>query len=536
MSHRTRLAALFLLAGAVALTAPGPAHAAADAFYLDLLRDGVQSYARGDYAVAAKQLRVACFGMLDEPDPLAVCLTRLAVAQGAAGNADGFRETFRRIVEVEDRFGAYSRADLPPEIRSAFEQRALTAVPAAGLAAIPQFKDLLNRKVEAQLAALPPRERRRQVEERLVKEPKSVAWNVMMAELDLAEGKTAPAIARAEQLAAALPQDARAACLRGLTRAAGDRCKEAVADLEPCALSSREAPYAAALLGCRIALLEWAKAEEQVRALPAAWKDDRRLAAMAQQVAKHRSASSAAGPAGAPSPGATMAAGAAGAAGARNGGSTTGRGATTKTGAGNGAASSPAAAGGGQAENPAGGTAGAGARPNLGSAAPGSAGAGKGAASPALPPATSAASAGSSSAPAAPAGSKTAVGPISPAEREAMARAEKLLTANDTQDLKEAMRLAREVADAHPDSREAQYLAGETGYRNARWPEAALYFRRGGMPGDEHPELLFYMAVALYEVGDQPGAAAALRRSLPNLQKTPYVQSYVKRILGQSAP
>lgn len=117
-----------------------------------------------------------------------------------------------------------------------------------------------------------------------------------------------------------------------------------------------------------------------------------------------------------------------------------------------------------------------------------------------------------------------------------MARAEKLLTANDTQDLKEAMRLAREVADAHPDSREAQYLAGETGYRNARWPEAALYFRRGGMPGDEHPELLFYMAVALYEVGDQPGAAAALRRSLPNLQKTPYVQSYVKRILGQSAP
>jgi hypothetical protein len=89
------------------------------------------------------------------------------------------------------------------------------------------------------------------------------------------------------------------------------------------------------------------------------------------------------------------------------------------------------------------------------------------------------------------------------------------------------------VADAHPDAREVQYLAGEAAYRNSRWADAAVFFKRGGAPGDDRPELLFYMAVALYEVGDQPGAAAALRRSLPNLQKTPYVEGYVKRILGQ---
>lgn len=114
-----------------------------------------------------------------------------------------------------------------------------------------------------------------------------------------------------------------------------------------------------------------------------------------------------------------------------------------------------------------------------------------------------------------------------------MARSERLLTANGSSDLKEALRLARQLADAHPDSKEVQYLAGEAAYRNSRWTEAAAYFRRGGTPGDDHPELLFYMAVAFYEVGDQPGAASALRRSLPNLQKTPYVESYVKRILGQ---
>jgi predicted Zn-dependent protease len=114
-----------------------------------------------------------------------------------------------------------------------------------------------------------------------------------------------------------------------------------------------------------------------------------------------------------------------------------------------------------------------------------------------------------------------------------MAHAERLLTANNAGDLKEALRLAHNVAEAHPDAREAQYLAGEAAYRNARWAEAATYFRRAGQPGDDRPELLFYMAVSLYEVGDQAGAAAALKRSLPNLQKTPYVQSYVKRILGQ---
>jgi len=41
------------------------------------------------------------------------------------------------------------------------------------------------------------------------------------------------------------------------------------------------------------------------------------------------------------------------------------------------------------------------------------------------------------------------------------------------------------------------------------------------------------MAVSFYEVGDHSGAASALKRSLPNLQKTPFVESYVKRILGK---
>ncbi|HYL05580.1 MAG TPA: hypothetical protein VE075_06050, partial [Thermoanaerobaculia bacterium] len=229
-----RVAGMVGVVGAAALGGAAAAHAAADPFYLDLLRDGMQSYDRGDYAAASKQLRVACFGMLDEPQQLAECLTRLGLAQGAAGNTDGFRETFRRIVEVEERFGAYGKADLPAAVRAAFEQRALAAVPAGTLQTIPGFRALLSRKQEAQVAALPPRERRRQLEELLAKEPRSVVWNVMLAEIELAEGKAAPAVTRAEAAAALAPRDPRALCVRGQARAAARRCTEAVVDLESC--------------------------------------------------------------------------------------------------------------------------------------------------------------------------------------------------------------------------------------------------------------------------------------------------------------
>ena len=48
--------------------------AAVDPFYQSLLRDGQLAFDRKDYPTAARTLRLACFGMLDEPRPLADCL------------------------------------------------------------------------------------------------------------------------------------------------------------------------------------------------------------------------------------------------------------------------------------------------------------------------------------------------------------------------------------------------------------------------------------------------------------------------------
>lgn len=299
---------------------------AADPFYTGLLRDGIYAFDRGDATTAVRHLRLACFGLLEEPEPLADCLVRLALAQDKSGNAEGFRDTFRRVIEVEERFGAYRRAPLPAELRAAFEQRTAALVPAATLTSVPAFQALAARKPDAQS---PGRNRR---------------------------GEAKPA--------------------------------------------------------------------------------------------------------------------------------------------------APAPAGPGPA---------------------------------AVPPATPA-PAPATPAPAAQAAQAAPATPLSEADQKKMADARRLLASETSKirELRQAFQLAKEVADTHPGTREAQHLAAEAAYRSSRWADASAYFRRGGEPGADQPELLFYMAVALYESGDRPGAANALRRSLSNLQRTPYVDGYARKILGET--
>lgn len=314
----------------VALLAAATAAQAADPFYVDLLRDGVHAYDRGEVAQAARELRLACFGMLEEPKPLAACLARLALAQERSGDIDGFRETFRRLVEVEERFQAYSQTDLPPEVRNGLEQRLAVRIP------------------KATLDGSPPVFR---------------------------------------------PQPARKA-------------------------ASAPAPAAAATA-----------APPQSKAPPAA------------------------------------------------------------------PPASPPVKPGPQPTPPAAGT--------------------------------SAPSPAAQALPAPP-------GPVSADEQAKLETVRRQLAqTSKAKELNQALKLAREVADVHPESVEAQRLAGEASYRLSRWPDVVTYFKRGGGLPDTEPELLFYLAVALYESGDRQAAADTLRRSLPNLQRSAYVDAYARKILGQ---
>lgn len=116
--------------------------AAADRFYEDLLRDGIAAAERGDAQRATELLRLACFGLLEEPPNLARCLTHLALAQANAGDVTGFRETFDRILEVERRFAGYTRAELDGAERRRFERRLVELADPAVLESSGTFRRL----------------------------------------------------------------------------------------------------------------------------------------------------------------------------------------------------------------------------------------------------------------------------------------------------------------------------------------------------------------------------------------------------------
>ncbi len=121
-----RLLILLFLAGH--LLAPVTARAV-DSFYEDLERDGRLAAARGETAQAARLLRLACFGMLEEPLELASCLTRLALVQAELSDEDAFRATFDRLLEVEQRFTAYTRGKIDPTERERLRSSVMRFVP-----------------------------------------------------------------------------------------------------------------------------------------------------------------------------------------------------------------------------------------------------------------------------------------------------------------------------------------------------------------------------------------------------------------------
>jgi tetratricopeptide (TPR) repeat protein len=349
-----------LLLPLLLLAAVGPSLAAVDPFYLSLLRDGQLAFDRKDFATAARNLHLACFGMLEEPRPLADCLARLALAQDRAEDLDGFRDTFQRLVEVEDRFSAYSQGGVAPELRAVLEPRLVARLPTATLENVPVFRPLVAKKSDP-------------------KKP-----------------ETATAAPKKTETAAGKPEAA-----------------EVV-------VKKPDAPPAA--------------------------------------VTKNPASPSAPGPSAPPS-----------------------------------AVPAPSPA-------------------------------------PAVKPPAPAETPAETKPETKPAATK----PVTEAERKKMDQARQLLSQErPAKELRQAFQLAREVADAHPDAREPQHLAAEAAYRISRWSDAAAYFRRGGDPGDAEPERLFYMAVSLQESGDSAAAAAALKRALPNLRRTPYVDTYAKKILGQ---
>lgn len=134
-----RAAALALAIVATVGSSTAPAGAAVDPFYSSLLLEGRMALSRRDFTNAVKDLRTASFGLLDEPAALAESLVLLAIAQGENGAEAGFRETFGRLLEVEQRFTVYDATTLDPAERKRFQDLARERIAAPVLASAPAF-------------------------------------------------------------------------------------------------------------------------------------------------------------------------------------------------------------------------------------------------------------------------------------------------------------------------------------------------------------------------------------------------------------
>lgn len=468
---RSRSLSLLALALLAAAAAPVLAARPVDPFYLDLLREGERALARGDARAAARDLRLACFGLLDEPPALAGCLGRLLLAQQAAGSGEDAAATAARLVEVEERFQGFSQSDLPAADRAAVEERLAALLPAETLARAPAFAASLAQRRAAKLAALPERERLRELERLAAAEPAEPRWRTELASLDLDRGRAAEALARL----AGLPAEGRVPCLRGEALAALDRCGEALPALAACPERASALRFARPRLACLLAARELDAAAAQLAAMPPALRDDASLRRLRRDLEREQRRAEEVKPAAAPS--------------------------------------SPPAVPTPESRSPG---------PDAGPSAPVPAADPPRAAQPVAP--EPAAPATATAAPAARA---------TPEERTRLdALASQLAAARRAGELGPVLAEAKALADRRPELLEAQRLAGEIAYRASRWPDAATYLGRARLDPAARPELLFYLAVARFESGDREGARTALEAAGSRLAPSPFVDRYRQKILA----
>ena len=212
---------LFLLLLGVAA---GPAPGTVDSFYRARMANGVRAFEQGNWEVAARQLRIACFGHLEEPPELVEGLVRLAIAEARLGDEDAFRRAFSRIIELEERFAAYGSARLPAALAQQFESLAAGLVPSQALRSAGTFAGLALRADLERLSALPPDRRRAELAARIEAEPGRPDLVTESAKLELELRRPAAALDWLDRLPADAADLPPAICLRQQAAAEVDDC------------------------------------------------------------------------------------------------------------------------------------------------------------------------------------------------------------------------------------------------------------------------------------------------------------------------
>ena len=423
-----------LLAGSLALLATIPLRAA-DPFYLGLFDSGTRDYLRGDYPMAAHKLRIACFGLLEEPPLLTQGLIRLALAQAGAGDDAGFAATFERVLQIEAAFEAYSALPDDTPFKAELERVLPDRVAAEDVAGVPAFAGVLDSLRQAKLTALPPKRLRRELEERIAADPRDAEALVLLTRLEISEDREQRAAERLAELLDADPENGIARCLRGQMRLRAGDCPNAIEDLAFCSAPPRDEVLGAHYLRCLIDASDWQAAARHLASLPLAVRSREEVSSLMLEIPPQALES-------------------------------------------------------------------------------------------VIYPSTDPVDNGIEPKPEAP-----RVRPEDRARADDLRR--RLAEASTREAIAEMLAAASELAERYPDERDLQFLGAQIAYRLADWAETVRFFRRGGSPDSGQPLLQCYLAVALFETGQQQEAATVLSDALPLLEPTPFVERYRDLILGR---
>lgn len=273
---------MFALFCAVVLTSV-PAFAA-DEFYQEQLRAGKADFQANRIPQATDELRIAAFGLLEQPVLLAETLARLAVAQHALGQNTEAARTIDRFIDVERKFSPYATVELEAAVKTKFEELVMKQVPRQMLASLPGLSRLTNYEFQ-RIASLPPAKRAAAYEAGAQAEPKNVEWPLALTRDAASRGVHSDVIKWGTKV---LELDAANADVKRLiarARVSRRECKEALALITATDLQQQPDLYAEQTV-CFAETARWKEAETALANVPQKLKTREDVRRASQQIAK----------------------------------------------------------------------------------------------------------------------------------------------------------------------------------------------------------------------------------------------------------
>ena len=132
-----------VLAAVLLNTAFQAAAADAPSFYESALKRGLATYAKGDYAKAYTQLRIAAFGLVEDIPQYETAQVHVILAADKLHHPDDARIAARRFAAAERLEPTYASLHIDPTLRHDFEALLPTLLTPKQLALLPNFSPIV---------------------------------------------------------------------------------------------------------------------------------------------------------------------------------------------------------------------------------------------------------------------------------------------------------------------------------------------------------------------------------------------------------